>query len=54
MIVGRGYGKNGSARGGVLAVFGYGRVNLFTLLRMRYTTRENRRRVDARVEGRVV
>ena len=54
MIVTRGYGKNSAARGGVVAVFGYGRVNLFTLLRMRYVTRENRRRVTAEIEGKIV
>lgn len=52
MLVTRGYGrKSPTQRGGVISTFGYGLVNLGTILRMKVSTRENRRKVGARVEG---
>lgn len=54
MIVVRGYSKKGTARGGTISIFGYGRIKLGTILRMKVLTRENRRQVPAQVEGRDV
>lgn len=54
MIVTRGYAKKGTARGGVVAIYGYGLFKLGTILRMKVLTTENRRKVGSQVEGRDV
>lgn len=54
MLVTRGYSKKGTARGGVIALLGYGKIKFGTILRMKVRTNENLRRVGARVEGRDV